>query len=268
MLNLDGTVVLISGTAGGQGRAAALQFAAVGARVLGCDVKAIEAEETVDMVRRAGGTMESFHPIDVSAPEVAKGWIDRAVETWGRIDVLYNNAGQMRAKGPFAETSMEDWNLTLQYELTMPFVCSRAAWPHFVRQHHGLIINTGSISAHVELMPLRSCAHGATKAGLLGLTRMLAAEGAVHGIRAISLSPGVVRSPATARFWSGEDPQQTAVGEALLRKIPMGREASCEEIASVAVFLASPMAAYINGTDILVDGGLLGVAHHPYVPAG
>lgn len=65
MLNLDGTVVLISGTAGGQGRAAALQFAAVGARVLGCDVKAIEAEETVDMVRRAGGTMESFHPIDV-----------------------------------------------------------------------------------------------------------------------------------------------------------------------------------------------------------
>ncbi|MBN9084381.1 MAG: hypothetical protein BGP04_12790 [Rhizobiales bacterium 62-17] len=268
MLNLDGKVVLISGTAGGQGRAAALQFAAVGARVLGCDVKAAEAQETVDMVRKAGGTMESFHPVDVSAPEVAKSWIDKAVETWGTIDVLYNNAGQMRAKGPFAETSMEDWNLTLQYELTMPFVCSRAAWPHFVRQHQGLIINTGSISAHVELMPLRSCAHGATKAGLLGLTRMLAAEGAVHGIRAISLSPGVVRSPATARFWSGEDPQQTAVGEALLRKIPLGRAASCEEIASVAVFLASPMATYINGTDILVDGGLLGVAHHPYVPAG
>lgn len=268
MLNLDGKVVLISGTAGGQGRAAALQFAAAGARVLGGDVKSSEAEETVDMVRRAGGVMESLHPIDVSTPEAAKRWVDKAIEAWGSIDVLYNNAGQMRAKGPFAETPMEDWNATLLYELTMPFVCTRAVWPHFVRQGGGLVINTGSISAHLELMPLRSCAHGATKAGLLALTRMLAAEGAAHGIRAISLSPGVVRSPATARFWSGEDPQQTAVGEALVRKIPLGRAASCEEIASVAVFLASPMAAYINGTDILVDGGLLGVAHHPYIPSG
>lgn len=267
-LGLKDKVVLISGTAGGQGRAAAVQFAAAGARVLGCDIKTAEAEETVDIVRRAGGVMESLHPLDLTDPAAAQRWVDAAIERWGAVHVLYNNAGLMRAKAPFADATLEEWNATLLYELTMPFICCKAVWPHFVRQNNGLIINTGSINAYMELMPMHSCAHGATKSGMLGLTRMLAAEGAAHGIRAISLSPGIVRSPATQRFWSDEDPRQKAIGDALVSKIPLGREASCDDIASVAVFLASPMAAYINATDILVDGGMNGVTYHPYISGG
>jgi len=262
---LDGKVALISGTAGGQGRAAAIAFAREGAKVLGCDMKEAESEETLALVRAAGGTMESLHPLDLADPANAARWAQAAAELWGGIDILYNNAGRMVARRPFSHSTLEEWEETVKYELTMPFICARAAWPHLIARGGGLILNTGSISGHIELLPLRTCAHGATKAGLMGLTRMLAAEGASHNIRAITLSPGIVRSPATQRFWSGEDPTQTALGQALVAKIPLGREASCEEIADVALFLASPGARYINGTDILVDGGLAAIS---YVPVG
>lgn len=259
--SLEGKVALISGTAGGMGRAAALAFAAAGARVLGCDVKVEEAEETVREVTSRGGVMQSLQPLDLSMVDNAEKWVKTAVDLWGGIDILYNNAGSLRAKSPFARATMEEWDLTLRFELTMPFVSTKAAWPHLVARGGGVIINTASISAHVELSPLHTCAHGATKAGMIGLTRMLAAEGAPHNIRAVSISPGVVRSPATARFWSGEDLEQTKIGRALTDKIPMGRVGTCEEIAAVALFLASPAASYINGTDILVDGGLLNVSY-------
>lgn len=108
MGTLEGKVVLISGTAGGQGRAAALAFAREGARVLGCDVKEAEAQETVAMVNDEGGQMRSLQPLDVSEPENAATWIKAASDTWGRIDILYDNASSMRAKGPFSESTLED----------------------------------------------------------------------------------------------------------------------------------------------------------------
>jgi meso-butanediol dehydrogenase / (S,S)-butanediol dehydrogenase / diacetyl reductase len=256
MEGLKDKVVLISGTAGGQGRAAALAFAREGAKVLGCDVKVAEAEETVRMVTEAGGTMRSIQPLDLSDLDNAKDWAKVAYDEWGGIDVLYNNAGSLRARGPFATSTVEDWDLTLKYELTMPYVTTLAVWPYLVARGAGLILSTASISGHLELLPLRTAAHGATKAGVMGLTRMLAAEGSPHKIRAISISPGLIKSPTTARFWSGEDEAQTAVGEGVTAHIPMGRPGECEEIAEVAVFLASDGASYINGTDILVDGGV------------
>jgi NAD(P)-dependent dehydrogenase (short-subunit alcohol dehydrogenase family) len=95
----------------------------------------------------------------------------------------------------------------------------------------------------------------------MGLTRMLAAEGSPHKIRAISISPGMIKTPATARFFSGEDERMTQMGATMIAKIPMERPGEPDEIANVAVFLASSAASYINGTDIAVDGGLLGVSH-------
>lgn len=259
---LKGKVVLISGTASGQGRAAALAFARAGARVLGCDVAGEGAAETAAMVKKIGGEMRSMHPLDVSEPANAEAWIKTAVDAWGGIDVLYNNAGSLRARGPFAKSTLEEWNLTLKYELTIVYVPTIAAWPHLIKRGGGLIINTGSISGHREFLPLRTAAHGATKAGVIAFTKTLAAEGAPHKIRAVSISPGVVRSGATARYWTGDE-KQRAVGTELIRKIPMQRAGECEEIASVAVFLASPGASYINGTDILVDGGINGVSYAP-----
>jgi NAD(P)-dependent dehydrogenase (short-subunit alcohol dehydrogenase family) len=260
MIRLDGKVVLISGTAGGQGRAAALAFARAGARVLGCDIKSAEAEETVAAVRAEGGVMESLHPLDLTDPSAAQQWVDRAVELWGGIDIVYNNAGSLRAKGPFPQSTLEQFEQTIRFELTVVYIVVSAAWKHLVARGRGLILNTASISGHQEFLPLRTCAHGAAKAGVMGLTRMLAAEGAPYNIRAISISPGLIRSPATEAFWSSGDPKQLAIGAGMLSKIPMGRAGSCDEIANVAVFLASEGASYVNGTDILVDGGMTGVS--------
>ena len=260
MGRLEGKVVLISGTAGGQGRAAALAFAREGARVFGSDVKPAEAEETVAQVRSAGGEMRSLQPLDVSDLENAKRWAKAAADAWGGIDVLYNNAGSLRARGPFASSTMEEWDLTIRYELTILYTATSAVWPYFVKRGSGLVISTASMSGHREMMPLRTAAHGACKAGVMGFTRMLAAEGAEHKIRAVSISPGLIKTPATDRFWTG-DQEQRAIGAALVGKVPMGRAGQPEEIAEVAAFLASPAASYINGADILVDGGAVSTSY-------
>lgn len=252
---LEGKVALISGTAGGQGRAAALAFADAGAKVLGCDVNADQAQETVDLVRARGGEMTSVQPVDLADPEHASQWVAEAVRLWGGIDIVYNNAAALFARGPFVDSTMEEWDLTIRNELTIVYVVCRAAWSHLVNRGGGVIINTASVSGHLEFHPMRSAAHGAAKAGVLALTRMLAIEGAPHGIRAVSVSPGVTRAPATKRFWEGT-PDERAIGDALTSRVPLGRVAEPDDIAQAALFLASPRAAYITGTDLLVDGGV------------
>src|ERR1700687_1549470 len=131
---LDGTVALISGTGAGQGRAAALIFAREGARVFGCDYNAAGAEETVEMVRRAGGEMRSIHPCDITDPEATKAWVKAGHDAWGGFNVLYNNAGSLRIYGSFAESKLEDWNENLLYELTSVYIASHAAWPYLVER--------------------------------------------------------------------------------------------------------------------------------------
>jgi len=261
MGRLDGKIALISGTGGGQGRAAAILFAREGARVFGCDLKVEGARETVDIVNRAGGQMRSIQPLDVSEPDQARKWVALTIEAWGAIDILYNNAGALKARGPLAQSTIEEWNLTIRHELTSVYVATMAAWPFLVKRGGGVIINTASVSGHREILPMRSAAHGATKAGVLALTRMMAAEGSAHNIRSVSISPGMIRSPAIQRFFSGDDERETAIGQAIMRKIPLGRPGTCEEIANVALFLACDDSSYINGTDICVDGGLIGLAY-------
>ena len=261
MGKLDGKVALISGTGGGQGRAAAMLFAREGARVFGCDLKVEGAQETVDLVSSAGGQMRSIQPLDVSEPDQAHRWVRLAVEAWGGIDILYNNAGALKARGPLAQSTIEEWNLTIKNELMSVYVATMAAWPFLVSRGGGVVINTASVSGHREILPMRSAAHGATKAGVLAMTRMMAAEGSAHNIRSVSISPGMIRSPAIERFFSGENARETAIGQAIVRKIPMGRPGTCEEIANVALFLASDDSSYINGTDVCVDGGLIGLTY-------
>jgi len=126
MGELKGKVVMISGTAGGQGRAAALAFARAGALVFGCDVKNDAADETVAMVTAAGGTMQSLHPVDMSEMSNAEAWVRATLDAFGAVDVLYNNAGSLRGRSSFGETTLDEWEQALRYELTMAFVCTRA----------------------------------------------------------------------------------------------------------------------------------------------
>jgi meso-butanediol dehydrogenase / (S,S)-butanediol dehydrogenase / diacetyl reductase len=227
---LAGKVCFITGTAGGQGAAAAELFAAEGATVVGCDIK-------VD-------------GIDLSDPAQAAGWIERGVADAGRLDVLYNNASATRV-GPFDELSWEDWQFVLRNELDLIFTVTKAAWPHLEAAGGGVVINTASVSAWRGATFIEQAAHGAAKGGVLAFTRHLAASGAPHRIRANSISPGLITTPQIAEFH--EDPSHPM--HELARTHPLGRLGEPVDVARVALFLASDDAAYLNAIDIVVDGG-------------
>jgi len=249
MGRLEGKVALITGTAGGQGRAAALLFAREGAKVVGCDLKVAGSQETVALVREAGGDMIAMAPVDLSQPEQAGRWVSEAVAAFGGIDILYNNASTGRV-GPFASLSLESWQFTLRNELDLIYLVTRAAWPHLIARGGGSVINTGSIiAAHGTDMPMS--AHGAAKAGVIGLTTHLAIEGGPHGIRVNTVSPGLIGTEMFTEHL--KDPFDTMHKQ--VRTSPLGRVGRAQDVAGVALFLASEDSAYVTGVNIVVDGG-------------
>jgi meso-butanediol dehydrogenase/(S,S)-butanediol dehydrogenase/diacetyl reductase len=247
---LHGKVALITGTAGGQGRAAALLFAAEGATVVGTDVNRDGAAETVDLVRSAGGVMDSTHPLDLADEDGVRAWIDDAAARHGGIDVLYNNAGATRFS-PVAETSYADWSFTLRNELDIVFLATKHAWPHLVAHGGGSILLVGSTAGITGSLTNTRIAHTATKGGVVAMTRQLAAEGAAHGIRANCISPGMIRTPATEADLLAPDHPMNSIA----RAIPLGRIGAPEEVARCALFLASDEASYVTGANLVVDGG-------------
>ena len=144
MTRLGGKVALITGTAGGQGAAAARLFAGEGANVFGCDLDVERAEAVAAEIRADGGAMHCTAPVDLADPDAAAAWIDGAAERAGGIDILYNNASAPRV-GPFAELSWEDWRFTLHNELDLIFTVTSAAWPHLIARGGGLWLRASNI---------------------------------------------------------------------------------------------------------------------------
>jgi len=246
---LEGKVALITGTAGGQGRAAALLFAADGAAVAGCDVNAGGAAETVELVRAAGGRMDSTHPLDLTDEDGVRAWVDAAAGRHGGIDILYNNAGATRF-APITATTFADWSFTIRNELDIVFVVTTHAWPRLVARSSGSIVLIGSTAGLTGSMTNMRIAHTASKGGVIAMTRQLAAEGAPQGIRANCVSPGMIRTPAS-------DSTLLAAGHPMrdiARHIPLGRIGEPEEVARCALFLASDDASYVSGANLVVDG--------------
>ena len=247
---LAGKVALITGTAGGQGRAAALLFAAEGAVVVGTDVNATGAAETVDRVRAAGGRMDSTHPLDLTDESHVRAWVDGAAAAHGGLDIVYNNAGATRFS-PLAETSYADWSFVLRNELDIVFLVTKHAWPHLVARGGSSVLLVGSTAGITGSMTNPRIAHTATKGGVVAMTRQLAAEGAAHRIRANCISPGMIRTPATeGDLLAPDSPMRT-----IARAIPLGRIGAPEEVARCALFLASDEASYVTGANLVVDGG-------------
>jgi meso-butanediol dehydrogenase/(S,S)-butanediol dehydrogenase/diacetyl reductase len=247
---LAGQVALVTGTAGGQGRAAALLFAAEGAIVAGSDIKADGAAQTADMVQAAGGRMDSAHPLDLSDEEAVRAWVDAVAARHGGIDIVYHNAGATRFS-PVAETSYADWSFTLRNELDIVFLVTRHAWPHLVARGGGSMLLVGSTAGLTGSLTNPRIAHTASKGGVIAMTRQLAAEGAAHGIRVNCISPGMIRTPATeSDLLSPGHPMRT-----IARAIPLGRIGTPEEVARCALFLASAEASYVTGANLVVDGG-------------
>lgn len=248
---LDGKVALITGTAGGQGRAAAELFASEGAHVIGCDVKAEGAAETVERVLAAGGRMDSEAPVDLGDSATARAWVADAARIGGGIDILYNNASAARF-GSIGELSDEDWHATIRNEVDLIFYVCSAAWKHLI-DGGGSIINTGSISGvSATAATPGSFAHAAAKGAVISLTRELALEGGPHRVRANSISPGLIASAATAQMLEDE---KFLNGH--LDSMMLARPGEVTDVAAMALFLASDESAWVTGANFMVDGGFL-----------
>jgi NAD(P)-dependent dehydrogenase (short-subunit alcohol dehydrogenase family) len=248
---LDGRVAVITGTAGGQGAAAARLFAREGAKIVGCDLNVDGADHVCREVVAAGGEMVSLHPCDLTDDGAAGRLVALAVERFGGLDILYNNAS-MAWFGPVQEMQLGAWRDTIANELDIVFTVCQAAWPHLVASGLGAIINTASVAGHRGSDAFPAVAHCAAKGGVLAMTRQLAAEGGRHGVRVNSISPGPIDSPVTAEMFS--DP---ATREDIVRRMLIKRIGRPEDIANAALFLASDEAAWITGVDLNVDGGMM-----------
>jgi len=248
---LEGKVALITGTGGGQGRAAALAFAREGAIVVGCDLKREGALETVEMVRREGGVMTSTQPVDLGDPDQARSWLDGAAEERGGFDILYNNAGAATF-APIVEMTDDAWHAIIRNEIDLVFYTCRAARPHLVRRGGGSIINTGSIAGVSALAPSAGgVAHAATKGAVIAMTRQLAMEGGPVKIRVNAISPGAVLSPATEEVYR-RDPSRR---ERFTSLQMLDRLGVPEDIAPAAVYLASDESSWVTGSNLIIDGG-------------
>lgn len=247
---MDARVALVTGAAAGIGRATALAFAARGDRVVVSDVDAPGGEETVALILGRGGEA-IFVPADVSRPEEVEALVARCVETFGRLDYAFNNAGIEGESAPTADCSLENWDRVLSVNLRGAWLCMKYEIPAMLRAGGGSIVNCSSVAGLVGFRG--SPAYVASKHGMVGLTRTAALEYAAQGVRVNAVCPGVVRTAMIDRF-THESPDAEAQ---LVAMEPVGRMGRPEEIADAVLWLCSERASFVTGQAIAVDGGMV-----------
>ena len=254
-MKLSDKVAIVTGAGSGQGRAVSLLFAREGAKVAIADINDPAGKETVATIEGAGGTALFVH-CDVSKLDEVKSLVRTTVETFGRLDVLYNNAARNRPDDPIPETVADmpedHWQGTIDTNLTAIYYASKYAIPEMLKTGGGTIIN---ISSSLGLSASENQgAYVASKHGVIGLTKAMAVDYGPQGIRVNAICPGAIDTPRFRKH-QGVYAEGDETARLITRAIPLGRLGAPEEIAKTALFLASDDASYISGASIPVDGG-------------
>jgi NAD(P)-dependent dehydrogenase (short-subunit alcohol dehydrogenase family) len=250
-MRLAGKVALITGAGAGIGRASVLLFCREGARVAAVDRDSATGEETAALVRAEGGEVLFLRADVTSASEIAAA-IDATVERFGSLDILFNNAGIVPG-GTVEQIEEEAWDQTMAVNLKSVYLGCRHAIPQMRRQGGGVIVNTASVAGLVGVKD--RAAYSASKMGVIGLTRSIALDYVGEKIRANCICPGTVDTPSLQGRIAAAGDVETARAAFIARQ-PMGRLGTAEEIAALALYLASDESAYMTGSAIVIDGGL------------
>lgn len=250
MAKLKDKVAVITGAGSGIGRATAILFAKEGAKVVVVDCDRDSGEETVKIIKESGGEA-IFVYADVSKSLDVQKMVESVVSKYGAIDILFNNAG-INVALPITELTEEIWDNIINVNLKGVFLCCKYVIPVMKRQGSGVIINMGSTSALIGVAYFG--AYTASKGGVLALTRTIALEVAPFNIRVNCICPGMVETPLSKRTWERMGISEEKRGERA-KLVPLGRVGKPEEIARVALFLASEGSSYMTGANIVVDGG-------------
>lgn len=245
----EGGVALVTGGSSGIGRATSLAFAREGAKVAIADVNVEGGQETVAMIEQNGATA-LFLETDVSKASEVEGMVGKVVETWGRLDYAFNNAGVGGGSGTVAQSTEEDWDNVIGVNVKGVWLCMKYQIPYMEKQGSGAIVNTSSIYGLTAVVG--GGAYTASKHAVMGLTRTAALECAQTGVRINAVCPGFIRTPMTKSI--RDDPESL---KQMLERHPVGREAKPEEVAECVVWLCSDAASFVTGHGMVVDGGYM-----------
>ncbi len=247
--NFKGKVAFVTGAASGIGRATAIAFALEGASVVVADISEQGSHETTNIIKEAGGRALAVK-CDVSQTEEhVKNCLGQAIETFGRLDFAFNNAGVEQKMALTAELAVEEWDRVVDTDLRGVFLCLKHEIPLMLKQGGGAIVNTSS-GAGVKGFKAEA-AYVAAKHGVIGLTKAAALDYAQSNIRINAVAPGMIDTPMIQRF-SGGTPEGR---QAMISQEPVGRMGQPEEIASAVLWLCSDAASFVTGHTMVVDGG-------------
>jgi NAD(P)-dependent dehydrogenase (short-subunit alcohol dehydrogenase family) len=249
-MRLANKVAIITGAASGMGKAAAELFAGEGASIIVADIMVKEGEETVRNIREAGGHA-IFVKTNVANEDEVKHMVETAIDTFGHVDVLYNNAGIMPAEdGSVTEIAEATWDRIMDINIKSAFLCCKYTIPYMVKQGTGSIINVASFVAFLGCTVPQD-AYTVSKGGMLSLTKSLAVQYGRYNIRCNAICPGPIETPLLRVLWTSEEARNLR-----LNRIPLGRFGEAKDIVYMALYLASDESAWTTGAWLVVDGGI------------